>query len=749
VRAALRFLLPLLVLLGLVAYLASEFMNRQAHRWAERDLEMRARLVLSGAREGLAAMLAANEHRRARAVLEELVRDERLLGAAVCIAGGAPMRTSAYPGELACERLPAHARGESHDAVDHLPTGTVHVSIQPIHDDAGTVVAELALIHDMSYVDRRASETRRATFLALAVVGLLGAVSTMLVARFSWLSWTRELRRLLAAPFHIAGSDEPRTRRAFQPVLSDVRDLVSRLASEEASGVGGRWSPERLRNVLQTRLHGEGVVVVANREPYIHERAPAGSVRVVHPASGLVTALEPVMRACSGTWVAHGSGSADRETVGPRDRVKVPPGEESYAIRRVWLSPEEERGYYYGFSNEGLWPLCHLAHTRPEFRAEDYEQYREVNARFAAVAAEEASGADPIVLVQDYHFALLPRMLRELLPRATILTFWHIPWPNAERFGICPWEREVIEGLLGSSILGFHTQAHCNNFIEAVDRFLESRIDRERQAVVMGGRETLVRPYPISVDWPSRWLDRIPPVAECRGSLRQDLGLPSEALLGVGVDRLDYTKGIVERLLAVERLLDRFPKYRGRFFFMQLAAPSRTLIATYRNLNDEIEKVAARVNARFGSGGAGPIVLQRRHHEPQDVFRAYRAADLCYVSSLHDGMNLVAKEFVSARDDLRGVLVLSRFTGAARELAEALVVNPYDLDEASNAMAAALEMAPEEQEQRMRAMRTMVAEFNVYRWAGRMLLDATRLRQSDRLSTRLSNAWRGRSSAQG
>jgi trehalose 6-phosphate synthase len=706
---------------------------------------MRSRLVLTGARESLAALLGAGEPRRLRAILDDLVRDERLLGAAVCPSPGKiALRSAGYPSELVCERLPEHVAGSPYDSVSHLPTGAIHLSIQPIRDDGGTVLAELVLVHDMSYVERRASETREATFLALAVVGLLGAVSTVLVARFSWVSWTRELRRLLAAPFQIHGGDQVTTLRTFQPLVSDVRELVSRLASEEASGSGGRWTPERLRNVLQTRLHGEGVIVVANREPYIHERSGDGSVRVVHPASGLVTALEPVMRACSGTWVAHGSGSADRETVGPHDRVRVPPGEESYAIRRVWLSPEEERGYYYGLANEGLWPLCHIAHTRPEFRAEDWEQYRNVNSRFAAVVAEEASGTDPIVLVQDYHFALLPRMLRELLPRATIITFWHIPWPNAERLGICPWEREVMEGLLGSSILGFHTQAHCNNFVESVDRYLESRIDRERQAVVMGGRETLVRPYPISVDWPSRWLDRAPSVAECRKGLRQELGLPADALLGVGVDRLDYTKGILERLLAVERLLDRFPMYRGRFFFMQMAAPSRVLIETYRRMNEQIEALATRVNEKFGSGGRGPIVLQRRHHEPQDVFRAYRAADLCYVSSLHDGMNLVAKEFVSARDDLRGVLVLSRFTGAARELTEALVVNPYDLQEASNALAAGLEMAPVEQEQRMRAMRTMVAEFNVYRWAGRMLLDATRLRQSDRLSTRLSNAWRGR-----
>jgi trehalose 6-phosphate synthase len=322
-------------------------------------------------------------------------------------------------------------------------------------------------------------------------------------------------------------------------------------------------------------------------------------VRVQHPASGLVSALEPVMRACSGTWIAHGSGSGDRLTVDGHDRIRVPPGEESYAIRRVWLTKEEERGYYYGFSNEGLWPLCHVAHTRPEFRAADWREYERVNERFAEAVCEEVEGPDPIVLVQDYHFALAPRMIRERLPRATIITFWHIPWPNAERFGICPWERELLEGLLGSSIVGFHTQQHCNNFIESVDRFLESRIDRERQAVVQSGRECLVRSYPISIDWPNRWAQAAPPATECRRTVFAELGLGPDALLGVGVDRLDYTKGIEERLLAVERTLERFPDLRGRFTFAQLAAPSRTLIEKYRSLNERVEALAARINERF------------------------------------------------------------------------------------------------------------------------------------------------------
>jgi trehalose 6-phosphate synthase len=445
------------------------------------------------------------------------------------------------------------------------------------------------------------------------------------------------------------------------------------------------------------------------------------------------------MRACSGVWVAHGNGTADRETVDRHDHVSVPPGEESYDIRRVWLSDEEEQGYYNGFSNEGLWPLCHVAHARPVFRPEDWRQYRAVNQKFADAVCSEVDSVDPIVLVQDYHFALAPAMIRKRLPSGTIIVFWHIPWPNAEGMGICPWRNDLLQGLLGSSVIGFHTQLHCNNFLDSVDRYLETRIDRENNAVVMQGRRTLIRPYPISIEWPNRWLETAPSPEECRAQVWHDLGLQPNALLGVGVDRLDYTKGVEERLLATERLLERYPEFRGRFSFAQLAEPSRTKIQRYKELNETVERLATRINERFGRDDYQPIILLRFHHEPPEVFRFFRAADLCYVSSLHDGMNLVSKEFVAARTDLKGVLVLSEFTGAARELTEALIVNPYDLEASSEALASALTMPMDEQQDRMRSMRSLLAQFNVYRWAGKMLLDAARLRNQERVAGRLAD----------
>jgi trehalose 6-phosphate synthase len=466
-------------------------------------------------------------------------------------------------------------------------------------------------------------------------------------------------------------------------------------------------------------------------------REESGAVKVFHPASGLVTALEPVLRACSGIWIAHGSGTADRETSDRSGRIRVPPDEQSYLLRRVWLTPDQENGYYYGFSNEGLWPLCHIAHARPIFRARDWGHYQDVNRKFADVLCQEVDSDDPIVLVQDYHFALVPGLIRARLPQASVIMFWHVPWPNSQHFGICPWDKEILEGMLGASILGFHTQFDCNNFLDCVDRYLEARIDREQNAVIQHGRRTMVRPYPISLEWPNHWVKTAPPVQACREAIFRKLGLPPTARLGVGVDRLDYTKGVEERLLAVERLLERFPEFQGNFSFVQLAAPSRTAIERYRHLNEDVERAADRINGRFGRDKYRPIILRREHHEPPTVFQYYRAADVCYVSSLHDGMNLVAKEFVAAREDEQGVLVLSQFTGAARELTEALIVNPYNLEEASEAIASALRMPGEEQADRMRSMRAFLAEFNVYRWAGRMLVDAARLRRRDRLSGRL------------
>jgi trehalose 6-phosphate synthase len=492
------------------------------------------------------------------------------------------------------------------------------------------------------------------------------------------------------------------------------------------------WTPASLKTILHEQLAGDQVLIVSNRQPYAHYWKD-GNVVVQVPASGLVSALEPVMRACSGIWVAHGNGPADREVVDKRDHVAVPPSHPSYEIRRVWLTGEEEAGYYYGFANEGLWPLCHIAHVRPTFRSSDWKHYVAINERFSQAVYEEARTDNPVVLVQDYHFALLPKLIRDKLPTATIIMFWHIPWPNAESFGICPWREEILEGLLGSSILGFHTRVHCNNFIDSVDRLLEARIDRNSSTVSYGGKMTAVNPYPISIEWPLQWLHGQRSVPECRTKLREAYGMTPDRLVGLGVERLDYTKGILERFMAVERLLELQPEWIGKFTFVQIAAPSRSMIEQYHHFTAQVSTLAEQINKRFGRDGYEPICLRIQHHEPAQVHECYRGADLCVVSSLHDGMNLVAKEFVGARDDEQGVLILSQFTGAARELTEAVVINPYDIDQFAAALHLGLTMPKVEQRARMQSMRGLIQEFNVYRWAGRMLIDAARMRQKERV----------------
>ncbi|MBI4586513.1 MAG: trehalose-6-phosphate synthase [Planctomycetes bacterium] len=744
-------ILILILGLGLLTWAASMVVNQTIRGWFERDMALRAQLAVSGARMALIFCWRQGNQEEIRKLLTAITHDDRIMAAAACDANlSVVSKTADFPDQISLVEIGHRVRPMANSppeewkewqSIADLSGGKVHVSAIPLFDDR-TPLGFVALIHDMSYIDRREARTQQFLLIAFAVLAVAASVVTLIVAKLSWKGWTREIRRLLrgGVPIFQAGSK----RAEFHPLLRDVRDLVEQIsADKEMDGHGGAWTPQRLKQTLSHNLEGERIIIVANREPYIHQRDSDGRVTILNPASGLVTALEPVMRACSGVWIAHGSGSADRENSDSCGRLRVPPGEESYLLRRIWLSPEEEKGYYYGFANEGLWPLCHIAHNRPVFRSEDWKHYLAVNQKFADAVCEEASGEDPIILMQDYHFALAPYILRERLPHATIITFWHIPWPNSESFGICPWRQELLQGLLGSSIMGFHTRFHCNNFIEAVDRFLESRIDREEIAVIHKKRKTLVRPYPISVEWPNRLISGLPSQVECRAAVLKELNLNPDALIGVGVDRLDYTKGIEERFLAIERLLERFPDFRERFTFIQLAAPSRSAIERYRQLDESVQRLADRINSRFAGNNYRPIVLLRAHHGHPIIFRYYRAANLCYVSSLHDGMNLVAKEFVSARDDEKGVLVLSQFTGASRELTEALIVNPYDLEQASEALANALSMPPLEQQDRMRAMRSLLSHFNVYRWAGRMLIDAAQLRKQERLSGRLVHRFEG------
>lgn len=736
-RLSLRFLIPLGIVLAIIAYALLPLVESLTLKWFRKDLDIRSHLIAETLRDSIVPLVQNRSKAKIENLFNRVTRDERLLALGFCDSRmKLAYKTQTLPIEIECRRIVKEA-GDAGTLLE-LPNAILHLSALTIDDENG-VLGYLVLVHDTSFAKRRSGDTKRYIFYLFLFLGAIISLITVFIAQMSWRGWISGIQAIVKGE-GLFKPENPATTPEMKPILKDLRSLVKDLESDRRMRDESQinWTPDALREILHEDLAGEEILIVSNREPYIHIRKES-KIEVQLPASGLVSAMEPIMRACSGTWIAHGSGNADKEVVDKFDHIQVPPENPSYRIRRVWLTPEEEQGYYYGFANEGLWPLCHIAHVRPIFRSSDWGYYVKANEKFAKTVIEEAKTVDPVILVQDYHFALLPLLIRKQLPKATIITFWHIPWPNPEAFGICPWREEILNGLLGSTVIGFHTRFHCNNFLETVDRYLECRIDKETSTLSYKGELTAVRHYPISIEWPPRWLEHQAPVPECRRVVRERHHLSSESLIGVGIDRLDYTKGIPERFRAVERLLELHPKWIGRFFFIQISAPSRSKIPHYQSFHKEVTDLAEMINKKFASQNYQPIRLIPQHHEPNQVFENFRAADFCFVSSLHDGMNLVAKEFVSARDDERGVLILSQFTGASRELPEALIVNPYNIDQCAEAINASLEMPENEQRERMRSMRGLVKEYNVFRWAGKMLNDGARIRQRNRFLHRMGD----------
>jgi alpha,alpha-trehalose-phosphate synthase [UDP-forming] len=703
----------------------------QAERHVLSDEIQRQAIVLAESQQSsVEQLLDAGSGRELQALVDKYQNREHLAGMAVYDRQGKTLAiTSSLASKVAA--TPASVRGAIETERyrgEYVYSGgqRMHVFALPL-SRGGRTTGAIAVFHDVTFI---AAPVWRHALTGLAQTLLIVGI-TLLIVHWSlgkplhhMTQWLRDLRT-----GDTSGGSRLPAEKIFRPLTSEVKQLATslneaRAAAEEEARLRDAglsvWTAERLRISMQAKLNGSRLLAVSNREPYEHVRQ-GGSITWSVPPSGLVTALEPVLRASDGIWIAQGTGDADRETVDDHGRLRVPPDLPQYTLRRVFLRKEEEEGFYFGFANEGLWPLCHIAHTRPSFRSGDWEQYRSVNQKFAAVLVEEMRGEkEPVVLVQDYHFALLPRMLKERRPDARVAIFWHIPWPNPEAFGICPWQKELLDGMLGADLVGFHIQAHCNNFLETVDRTLESRIDWEHFAVNRRDHLTTVRPFPISVatngeNGKNGGSSRAAPGL----SLRELAGRPP--LIGLGVDRVDYTKGIPERLRGVERLFELYPDYRKKFTFVQIGAPSRTHIKRYQDLMTEVEEEVERINQNLRTGSWKPIVFLARHHSHKEIEAYYREADLCMVTSLHDGMNLVAKEYVAARKDEQGVLILSRFTGASHELSDALVVNPYDTDELGQAIHAALTMPADEQRARMQRMRAQVKESNVYRWAGDLI----------------------------
>jgi trehalose-6-phosphate synthase len=720
-----------LAVLVVVAGFAFQQIREERQRLAT-DLERRAGLLGEGLKEAVEPVMGA----RTTAPIERLVKKfsrpnqaiavyDKLASPIVVTPDLAPDLPSSIP-----EVTEAVQNGSTQRGFRQLGNRPRYVYVAPlVRDDkpAGAVAVFLDAAH-LQEGERQLWRYNALRFLVLAAV--VSAIAALIV----WLTisrpmalmaeWTKTLK---------AGKPVPpptiADARLFGPLASEVSGLAKSLhkaqqvAEQEAAlRLMGEtvWTEERLKQFVKLRAGGP-LFVVSNREPVSHLWA---NDRIVArtPVSGLVTAMEPVLRACEGVWVAHGSGNADRDAADAHGRIRLPLGDPRYTLRRVWLSQEEEEGYYYGFANEGLWPLCHIVHTRPVFRPEDWAYYQQANRKFALALVEEMEGVEsPLVLIQDYHFAVLSASVKEMRPDARVAIFWHIPWPNFEAFGICPWQQEILAGMLGADLIGFHTQYHCNNFLETVERVIEARIDWERFTVVRGQHVTRVKPFPISV---APGIDDPPSVS--REEVLAQLGLAVE-FFGIGVERVDYTKGLVERFRALERFFERYPEYQGRLTYVQVAAPSRSHIKRYQEFLLEVEETVKAVNGRFQTKTWRPILYIDRHHDHREIWPFYRHADFCMVTSLHDGMNLVAKEFVAAREDEQGVLVLSRFTGASRELTDALLVNPYDLDEMAEAVRTAVAMPREEQRARMGRMRQVIREHNIYRWAGLLLHELSRI----------------------
>ncbi len=742
-KITLRLVLSLVAVITMVVALFTFLQVRHEEKVMLEEMERRGALLAESLQDSIEPHLAPRNEKGLARIVEKFGNRERVAGIAVygpdksivamtkSLAAWLPDPPSAVATSLA----EGTARGELFSPSKEK---AIYGYFFPFTSPDGSSYL-LASYHPANHIRTRLRDLYQQGFIRLFLQAFLISLVTIFIIRWNVMAplhkaadWIKKLR---------LGEEGPHAslpKELFGPLEKEVTRLAksfttARAAAEEEAKLRQQadsiWTSDRLREYVRTKLPDQKLLVVSNREPYMHVRK-GKDVDCIMPASGLVTALEPILRACGGTWVAHGAGGADKEMTGTDNRLKVPPDEPQYLLRRVWLSKEEEDGYYYGFSNEGFWPLCHIAHNRPVFKPEDWDYYQTVNGKFAdAVLEEIENDEEPLILIQDYHFALLPRLIKDKRPDARIALFWHIPWPNPESFGICPWQREIVHGMLGADLIGFHIQQHCTNFLDTVDRTVECRIDWERFVVNRQDHKTLVKPFPISVALTPSATNGSPapkPSADKEAIFKQ-LGIKGQ-YLAVGVDRIDYTKGIIERFRGIERFLEKNPNYQGKFVFVELGAPSRTLIKRYHDLMAEVEEEAERINWKFKSKEWQPIVFLKKHHSHQDIEPFYKTADLCLVTSLHDGMNLVAKEYIAARDDEDGALILSRFTGASRELPDAFIINPYDVDRTADAIRAALEMEPEERRKRMRRMRTVVMGNNIYKWGANLIEDLSQIR---------------------
>ena len=741
-----RILLFILPILFLVIAVFAGFGLIQASFEEEKlmdDLKKKAKAVNESMELSARHIILGNDLKAANRMVETFQRRERMQGCVIYDKDGKILAITERISDWRDKDKPylndILASRSSRGALEKFREYSVYSYILPITDDNGDVIGATEIIYDTSYVFTILTQLWKRISASLIVLLILIVIITLLIQRQIFILPVRRLTQWFTH-FQRGETDKLRPfkeKGEFGKLISEVEQVAlglrvaRRVVSDNAHArirKEDTWTEAKLRDLVHAKLGENALFVVSNREPYMHVIDEAtGSPKCVRPASGVVTAIDPILRACGGTWIAHGSADADRSFVNSKNKLGVPAEDNRYILKRVWLTKEEEEGYYYGFANEGLWPLCHVTHTRPIFRETDWQMYKKVNQKFAENVLEELPARDPFVFIQDYHFTLLPRMIKEKRPDATIALFWHIPWPNPEVFAICPYHLEILDGMLGCDLIGFHVQNHCNNFLDTANRLMECRVDTEKFSVVSKNKETLIRSFPISVDGFMSGEKAKPDAAEIN-KIRKEYDL-QDKIIGVGVERIDYTKGIIERVMAIDRFLEKYPEYRKKFVFIQLAAPSRTHIKRYHELMGEIDELIEKKNWKYSEGNWKPIIYLKRHFSPEEIRPYYALADFCVVSSLHDGMNLVAKEYVASKSDVSGALILSKFTGAARELTDAVLINPYSIEEFADAIKFTIDMPEDEKRKRMENMRKIVSENNVYKWAGSIITELTSLKK--------------------
>ncbi|MFZ2189827.1 MAG: trehalose-6-phosphate synthase [Candidatus Magasanikiibacteriota bacterium] len=697
------------------------------------DLQRRTTLLADSLKESIRPSYLNNTTSTLQNILDKFVGRERLVGLAVynnkaeLFATSDGLQTELISNIIIPEK--AMDSDSVEDGFTTLNNSKIYTLATPLHSDE-KVIGVLTVFQRADYIDTTINQIWKTNLLRLFLQAFLFSLAVVLI--LNWIIYKPIIRMAESVRQARSGNIEndfetQKNTGFFKPIATEISKMTRSLilarnsASEEArmrlEKLDTPWTAERLKEFFKAYFKDRKIFVVSNREPYIHKKIK-NEIGWVVPPSGMVTALEPIMEACGGMWLAHGSGDADKETVNAEDKIEVPPDEPKYTLKRIWLTEKEIKGYYVGFSNEALWPLCHMAHTRPIFRKQDWIAYRKINGKFAQSLLEEIKDVErPVILIQDYHLALLPQMIKKARPDAEIGIFWHIPWPNTEMFSICPWRKEILEGMLGADIIGFHTQQFCNNFLETVSKEIESLADLEKFGVTHNGHTSFIKPFPISVGFMANENDE---VNSSNSDILEKFKIKTK-FLGIGVDRLDYTKGILERFKGLEFFFDTYPTYKEQLTFLQIAPPSRESVEKYREFNDEVTEEADRINKKLEINDWKPIVLLKEQLTHEEIYPLYRMADMCLVTSLSDGMNLVAKEFVANKDHENGVLILSQFTGAARDLKGAITINPYSAEETAEAIHKAITMPAVEQRVRMKKMRESVKDYNIYRWAAEFL----------------------------